>query len=219
MSKVIVIIGSPRKEGNSDILGRRVAEGAREAGANVEVVYVADLNIKHCTGCLRCNLVKRCVLRGDDFPAFAEKFTASDAAAFVTPIYFHWMSSYLKDLIDRFRSLMHVQIKPDDLVHTPMSKMPRRCAFISVLGSPREDDARAVMRFFRYITEMWHGEVVGEMIATKLAVRKQVGMSEKELAELFDKMELGANLAKPYYQAYRDYLARAYDMGRALAAH
>ncbi len=217
MSRVIIVIGSPRAEGNSDILGRRLARGARDAGAEVEIVYAADLNIKHCTGCLRCNLVEKCVLRNDDWAAFAEKFTACDAAAFVTPIYFHWMTSHLKVLIDRFRSLMHVRIRPDGLEHTPTSKMPRRCAYISVLGSPREDDALPVMRFFRYVTEMWRGEVVGEMIAAKLALRKQVGMSGEELAGMFAKMGLGADLAESYHETYQDYLRRAYEMGRALA--
>lgn len=218
MSRVIVINGSPRKEGNSDILAQRVALGAREAGAEVESVCVADMDIKHCTGCLRCNLIKRCALRGDDFAAFAEKFTAGDAAAFVTPIYFHWMTSRLKTLIDRFRSFMHVQILPHCLIHTPNTRMPVRYGFISVLGSPGEEDALPVMKFFREFAKMFRGEVVSEMICTKLAVRKQVSMTEEELRSTFDKMGVDTDLAMPYSQIYLSYLMRAEQMGRSLAA-
>jgi len=218
MSKVIVIVGSPRKEGNSDILAKKLAEGARDAGAQVEMVYAADLHIKPCTGCLRCNLVKRCTLRDDDFAAFAEKFHAADAAAFVTPIYFHWMTSHLKVLTDRFRSFMNVQILPHALIYTPTARMPGRYAFISVLGSPREDDAIPLMTFLRGLAKMYKGEVVGEMIASKLAVRKQVAMTEEELRTTFGKLGMDADLATPYHTIYLSYLMRAEQMGRKLAS-
>jgi len=217
MSKVIVIVGSPRKDGNSDILAQKVAEGARDAGAEVEMVYAADLNIKPCTGCLRCNLVKKCTMRDDDFAAFAEKFSAADGAAFVTPIYFHWMSSQLKVLMDRFRSFMHIRIMPHTLIHTPVARLPERYAFIGVLGSPVEDDAIPLMKFFKDLTKMFKGRLAGEMIASKLAVRKQVTMTEDELREVFGKMEMDADLAMPYNTIYLSYLMRAEQMGRKLA--
>jgi len=217
MGKVIVIVGSPRKEGNSDILAQKVAEGARDAGAEVELVYAADLHIKPCAGCLRCNLVKKCTLRDDDFAAFAERFSASDAAAFVTPVYFHWMSSQLKVLMDRFRSFMHIRILPHTLIHTPVVRVPARWAFISVLGSPREDDAIRLMEFFRGLAKMFKGEVVGEMIASKLAVRKQVSMTEEELRTTFEKLGMDVDLAMPYHTIYLSYLTRAEQMGRKLA--
>jgi hypothetical protein len=218
MGKVIVIVGSPRKDGNSAILAGKLAEGARDAGAEVETIHAADLNIKHCTGCLRCNLVKRCTLKDDDFAAFAEKYTAADAAAFVTPIYFHWMSSHLKVLMDRFRSFTNVRIMPHALIHTPMAHMPERYAFISVLGAPVEDDARPVMQFFRDFAKISKGEVAGEIIASKLAVRKQVSMTEDELRATFEKLGMDADLAAPYHTIYLSYLMRAEQMGRKLAS-
>jgi len=218
MSKVIVIVGSPRKEGNSDILARKLAEGARDAGAQVEMVYAADLRIKPCTGCLRCNLVKKCTLRDDDFAAFAEKYSASDAAAFVTPIYFHWMSSHLKVLMDRFRSFTNVKILPHALIHTPQVRLPERYAFITVLGAPTEDDALPVMKFFRDFAKISKGEVAGEMVAPKLAVRKQVTMTEDELQTTFEKLGMDVDLAMPYHTIYLSYLMRAEQMGRKLAS-
>jgi hypothetical protein len=217
MNKVIVVNGSPRKDGNSDILAQKVVDGARDEGADVELIYAADLSIKPCTGCLRCNLVKRCALRGDDFPVFAKKLTSAFGVVFVTPIYFHWMSSQLKTLIDRCRSLTHVKILPHSLVHTPYTSMPEQYGVISVLGAPVEDDALPVMEFFRDFAKMFKGKVVSEMVCTKLAVRKQVAMTEEVLSETFRKMDMDPDLAMPYAQIYLSYLMRAEQMGRTVA--
>lgn len=52
--KVLIISSSPRRGGNSDLLCDRFMEGAREAGLEVEKVFLKDLKINYCTGCNRC---------------------------------------------------------------------------------------------------------------------------------------------------------------------
>ena len=63
--KVLVISTSPRKGGNSDTLADEFARGAREAGNQVEKIFLADKTIGFCKGCLTCVKTQRCIIRDD----------------------------------------------------------------------------------------------------------------------------------------------------------
>ena len=52
--KIVVIIGSPRRNGNSSALAQSLIEGAQKKGANVEKFIIQEMNIKPCTGCDKC---------------------------------------------------------------------------------------------------------------------------------------------------------------------
>ena len=62
--KVLILSGSPRKGGNSDILCDRFGEGAKEAGNKVEKVFLRSLKIGHCTACYGCRGKGVCVQKG-----------------------------------------------------------------------------------------------------------------------------------------------------------
>ena len=48
---ILIVIGSPRKKGNSALLAGQVESGAKAGGAQVERFYLQDMNIKPCTAC------------------------------------------------------------------------------------------------------------------------------------------------------------------------
>jgi len=105
MSKNVLIIStSLRKGGNSEILSKEFAKGAKEAGHDVEIVILYDKSIKFCTGCLVCQRTKRCVIH-DDADAIAQKMLTAEVIAFATPIYFYEMSGQMKTMLDRSNPL------------------------------------------------------------------------------------------------------------------
>ena len=77
--KILVVIGSPRRNGNSASLAKEAAAGAREAGAKVETVFLQGMNIQPCTACDACRrkLKKDCILK-DDMRALYPKFRSPD---------------------------------------------------------------------------------------------------------------------------------------------
>ncbi len=97
---VLVISTSPRKDGNSDLLCREFAAGAREAGAQVEEAALRNLDIAPCRACYGCWNTQRCVLR-DDMAALLDKITAADVLCVATPVYFGLPCGQLKVMIDR----------------------------------------------------------------------------------------------------------------------
>jgi multimeric flavodoxin WrbA len=102
--KVLAVVGSPRKRGNTDILVDAVIRGATENGAEVEKVTLTGLNVKPCDACDACRGRRPsggCVLR-DDMTGLYDKLFASDAWVLGTPIYWWGPSAQLKAFVDRW---------------------------------------------------------------------------------------------------------------------
>ncbi len=98
--QILVLLGSPRKNRNSETLADSFLEPLREAGCTVTKIHVSDLNIHHCTGCEACQETGSCVLR-DDMTRMYEALDQSDWVVLVSPMYFNSVSGILKVLIDR----------------------------------------------------------------------------------------------------------------------
>ncbi|MDE7106910.1 MAG: flavodoxin family protein [Clostridiales bacterium] len=114
MKKVIVITSSPRKDGNSELLAKAFADGALSAGNEVSVMFVREMNLKYCIGCLYCQSHDACVLN-DDMNGLYEKLQNADVLAFATPVYFYSVCGQLKTFIDRLNPLYPRQNKFTDV--------------------------------------------------------------------------------------------------------
>ena len=99
-TKVLGIVGSPRKKGNTDILVDRILDGAKNAGAEVEKVHLKNLNIKECDGCYACWKGKECPKK-DDMNDLYPMIASADVIVFGTPVYWFGPTALLKALIDR----------------------------------------------------------------------------------------------------------------------
>ena len=101
MKKVLILSGSPRKGGNSDILCDEFAKGALENGNQVEKIRVTEKKIAPCTGCYFCrNHGGRCALN-DDRGDILQKIIDCDVLVLSSPVYFYSMCAQLKAVIDR----------------------------------------------------------------------------------------------------------------------
>ena len=104
--KITVLIGSPRKEGNTTLLVERLTEAAESSGATVESIRLHDLEIKPCNACGVCkdDDEKDCVI-DDDMQHVYPKIRASDAVVIASPIYWWNVSAQTKLFIDRCDAL------------------------------------------------------------------------------------------------------------------
>lgn len=102
MSKDILIIsGSPRKGGNSDLLCDAFMKGALESGNKVEKVFVRDKKIAPCNACYYCkNNGGQCVIQ-DDMAEILDKMQAVDVLVMASPVYFYSIDAQMKAVIDR----------------------------------------------------------------------------------------------------------------------
>ena len=101
MKKVLILSGSPRKGGNSDILCDEFMRGAIEADNAVEKIRVTEKKIAPCTGCYFCrNNGGRCALN-DDMTDILQKIIDCNVLVLSSPVYFYSICAQLKAVIDR----------------------------------------------------------------------------------------------------------------------
>jgi len=101
--KVTGICASPRKEGNSMILLKYALEAAREIPeVKTEILDMHSKNYYHCKACGACGRKKQmCILKGDDFKEFFQKWVSADAIIISSPVYHMSVPSNLKAALDR----------------------------------------------------------------------------------------------------------------------
>ena len=101
--RILGIIASARKGGNSEVLVKIAAREAQRLGGEVELVRLSDMDIKPCTGCLTCIMPdnKGCPVK-DDIPWLFEQMMQADAFIIGAPVYFLSPSSIIKNVMDRF---------------------------------------------------------------------------------------------------------------------
>lgn len=101
MKKVLILSGSPRKGGNSDILCDEFARGAIDSGNEVEKIRISEKNVGYCRACYYCRDHKgECVLK-DDMAEILQKMIDADVIVLVSPVYFYSIDAQLKAVIDR----------------------------------------------------------------------------------------------------------------------
>jgi NAD(P)H-dependent FMN reductase len=102
--KILVITGSPRKNGNSAALADHFICGAKEAGHEVVRFDAAFRKVHPCIACNSCGMDGPCVFK-DDFEFVREHIVGADCVVFATPMYYFGISAQLKAVIDRFYAI------------------------------------------------------------------------------------------------------------------
>lgn len=99
--KILILSGSPRKNGNSAALCRAFERGAEERGHQVEVIFLRDQKIGYCMACYHCkNSGGVCAIK-DDMASILDKMLAADTIVMASPVYFYSIDAQMKALIDR----------------------------------------------------------------------------------------------------------------------
>lgn len=102
MSKnVLILSGSPRKGGNSDLLCDAFMRGAQEAGNDVEKIRVAEKKIGYCSACYYCRDHDGICAKKDDMAELLQKIINANVLVLASPVYFYSIDAQLKTVIDR----------------------------------------------------------------------------------------------------------------------
>ncbi len=99
--KVLILSGSPRKGGNSDLLCDEFMRGAAETGNEVEKIRVAAKKVAPCSGCYYCTKNNGKCVHKDDMAEILQKMIDADVLVLASPVYFYSINAQLKAVIDR----------------------------------------------------------------------------------------------------------------------
>ena len=108
--KVLGINASPKGSKSQTLrLVNKVLEGAKSAGADVELVDVCKLNIEYCNDCQVCNKKGKCTKK-DDFQELYDKMLAANGLVMGSPNYFKSITAQMKTMVDRMSDAIHCQL-------------------------------------------------------------------------------------------------------------
>lgn len=99
--KVLILSGSPRKGGTSDILCDEFMRGAEKAGNTVEKLRIAEKKIGYCKACYFCGKSDGVCVIKDDMAEILEKMNWADVIVLASPVYFYSIDAQMKAVIDR----------------------------------------------------------------------------------------------------------------------
>ena len=184
MKKILGIVGSPRRNGNTHLLVLEALQGAQERGAEVECVLLGDLNIRECDGCHACWQGRHCP-KQDDMSDLYPKIVASDALIFGTPVYWYGPTALMKALIDRFVYFNCPQNRPGIAGKSAAAIVP--CEE----GDPAA--AALVVEFFRRCFAYLELNRAGELIVPGVTRKGEVAARADRMTEA---RELGGRMAQ-----------------------
>ncbi len=218
MANILAFNGSARKNGNTHFLLDSFLNGVEISGGQFELIEAHNINIEYCNGCLRCNIIKRCSISGDEWEDINAKIKAADVLVFASPIYFHHVSAQLKKIIDRFRSFVRVEITETGLKHTPHFQWEKDFVLLLSLGSSNDSDAIPVIDLFSFLVEVLGPKnSLHIIVANRLGVVKQVIKTKDELKRLYPKLGLSNTLVDDDFQKNQGILKACEDLGKKLA--
>lgn len=102
MKKVLILSGSPRKDGNSDLLCDEFLRGAQESGHTVEKIFLRNKKVAPCNACYYCRDAGngQCAIK-DDMTEILDKMQWADVIVMASPVYFYAINAQMKAVIDR----------------------------------------------------------------------------------------------------------------------
>ncbi|WP_095170717.1 MULTISPECIES: flavodoxin family protein [Blautia] len=101
MKNILILSGSPRKGGNSDLLCDEFLRGAQESGNKVEKIFLRNKKIGYCNACYYCKKSGgKCTIQ-DDMSEILDKMQAADVIVLANPVYFYSIDAQMKAVIDR----------------------------------------------------------------------------------------------------------------------
>ena len=182
--RVLGIFGSPRKGGNTERLLEETLKGAEQAGAMVDRLRLADLNISPCRECHGCDLTGQCIIQDDMLNVFP-KLLEADILILASPIFFYGITAWAKALVDRSQSLW---VKKYLLKELSLSKegRKRKGFFISVGATQGQRLFEGSILTVKYFFDAIHADYAGELVFRGLDAKGDILKQPEALQKAFE---------------------------------
>ena len=151
--KILVLTGSPRKNGNSNTLADNFIKGATEAGHEIVRFDAAQKDVHPCIACNACGMNGPCVFK-DDFDFVRKHIVAADMVVFATPMYYFGFSAQLKTVIDRFYAI-------NGEIHRP-----KKAALLMTYANTAAEEAEPIKSHYNMLLNYLGWKDAGQIIVS-----------------------------------------------------
>jgi len=186
MADILIVNGSPRKGGNTDILTDMLLESALEHGASAEKTRLVKIKVKPCLECGGCDETGRCIIEDDGNDLF-DKIAEAQVLVVASPIFFYNITAITQAMVERSQACW---VRKYLLKQGPWGGRRRKGIFISVgatKGKMLFDGVVRVMKyFFDAVDADYQGALLYRNTEAKGAIRRNADAMDhmKELGKL-----------------------------------
>jgi multimeric flavodoxin WrbA len=193
--KVLGILGSPRRGGNTEILLEETLKGAAKEGAEVDRIYLTDYTITPCKECHGCDETGRCIIL-DDMEIIYPKLLNSDVVILASPIFFYGVTAWAKALIDRSQALWAQKylLKNSSLGN---GRRKRKGFFLSVGATKGKKVFEGAILTAKYFFDTFNAEYAGELVVRGVDGKGDILKHPEALQQAF---EAGRKLVSEWKQ-------------------
>ena len=190
---VVLVAGSPRRNSNSLNCCRIIAARLFELGLSTRVFDLSETDFRGCCGCLRCNRSAECVLDDEFKNEILPAIRGAAGVVLASPVYFGGVSWLMKAFLDRFRAEIHVEMAKEHITCRPRGRLGRKDAvLVFCQGEPTDDHAVFARQLLRnFVSKVFGGEVVAEVLVRGVAFAGQVVWDERRLEAVLGRFGLG----------------------------
>ena len=192
---IIAFNGSPNTaRGMTHTMVQEFLRGAREAGAEVETIFLEQQNIRHCRGCMNCwvRTPGKCILQ-DDMHELSEKYLGADVTIFATPLYIDNVSGLMKTFMDRlYMPIVQPGYEKDpefhECRHLRNHEILPRMVVLSAGGNPEQSNFQVLRLLFRRIARNFDLELAAEIYRGGGSIMLRDGSGMESLAEQYKEL-------------------------------
>lgn len=192
-NNVLGVAGSPRKNGNSDILLRRVLKGVSQENIECGSIQLRDIQFQGCIGCEKCRKDKICTGLIDGMSLIYSQIITSKGLVLVSPTHNYNITSWMKAFIDRLYCFYNFQNTRPRTWSSQLAGQNRKAVIVAVCEQETRKDMGFTLEAMRVPIEALGYQIIGEQAIFRVFDRGKVKEDSESLEKAFI---LGKDLAK-----------------------
>lgn len=199
--KVLAINSSPFKgKSNTSLILNPFIEGLESEGANTELIYTEDLNIKPCKGEMSCMLRSGECIQDDDMNLVRQKMRESNVLVLASPLYCDGVTGPMKNVLDRTITeiLPFMEIKEDRSIHPSRYDVEgSKIVLVSNCGFWEKENFNPMVAHIQAFSRNSHSEFAGALLRPHgPALRNMIEMDQPVDDVLYAARDAGRQLAR-----------------------
>lgn len=192
-NKILGVSGSPRKNGNSDILLKHIISGVSQIKLPSNSLYLRDVHFQGCIGCEKCRKDKICTGLNDGMTLIYDEIISSRGLILVSPTHNYNITSWMKAFIDRLYCFYNFEDNRPRCWSSQLSDQNRKAVIAAVCEQESKKDMGFTIEAMKAPLQALGYEILGELPVFGIFDKGKVKENPKTLEKA---SALGQHLAK-----------------------
>jgi len=192
-NEVLGISGSPRKNGNSDILLKNIISGVTKEGISSNHLNLTNIHFQGCIGCERCRKDKICTGIVDGMSVIYNRIITSKGLILVSPTHNYNVTSWMKAFIDRLYCFYNFENDRPRSWSSQFSQQNRKAVIAAICEQENQEDMGFTIEAMKHPLKALGYEIVGELSVFKIFDKAKVKEDKKTIEKAY---ELGIKLSQ-----------------------